>query len=109
MECEAKTETQHREHKGLSTENAEKEADSPHLKTTRMCPRERGGRHWEITEEKKTACKDALPNLGQAGDAKWAQYRAARNLGRELLYHTNTYCQEHFCTFFKVFLILCFQ
>jgi len=77
MECEAKTETQHREHKGLSTENAEKEADSP----TRMCPRERGGRHWEITEEKKTACKDALPNLGQAGDAKWAEYRAARNLG----------------------------
>jgi len=81
MECEAKTETQHREHKGLSTENAEKEADSPHLRTTRMCPRERGGRHWEITEEKKTACKDALPNLGQAGDAKWAEYRAARNLG----------------------------
>jgi hypothetical protein len=75
------TKTQHREHRGLSTKNTEKEVGSPQLRTTRMCRRERGGRHWEITEEKKKRPQGCPSYSGQAGAAKWVQYRAAGDLG----------------------------
>jgi hypothetical protein len=70
LTARAKTKMQHREHRGPSTENTEKEVDNRRPELGNQGRKE------------KAPARDALPDSGQAGAAKWARYRiAAGNLG----------------------------
>ncbi len=49
------------------------------------------------------AAKTKTQGIWDTAGKKNAPTGSGRTFLRELLYHTNTYCQEYFCTFLKFF------
>src|SRR5260370_31696908 len=113
MEWEAKTKTQHREHRGPSTENTKKETDSRRPELGNHGRKEKAPARMPLLTQGKRALQNGL-DTGLQAIWDTAGKKTPRQDRGALLYEN--YCitlilavKSTFALCFEVFLILCFQ
>src|SRR5580693_6454427 len=92
MECEAKTKTQHREHKGPSTEYTEKEADSRPFDYAQNKQLTTLGGSRGFGPKRKTPAR--VPKRGKPALQKKTPRKIGAQVYLSLLYHKIRFCQE---------------